>query len=54
MTIQFFLTAFMVVIVACGVFSAATRDYMLQSERVMTWLNRSFAVFAGRLALERA
>ena len=46
------------VFVAYGVFAAAARDYLLQSERVMTWLNRSFAAIfaalAGRLALERA
>ncbi len=46
------------VFVVYGVFAAAARDYLLQSERVMTWLNRSFAAvfaaLAGRLALERA
>ena len=46
------------VFVAYGVFAAAARDYLLQSERVMAWLNRSFAAIfaalAGRLALERA
>ncbi|NNJ68838.1 MAG: LysE family translocator [Boseongicola sp.] len=46
------------VFVAYGIFAAAARDYLLQSERVMTWLNRSFAAIfaalAGRLALERA
>lgn len=46
------------VFVVYGVFAAAARDYLLQSERVMRWLNRSFAAvfaaLAGRLALEKA
>ncbi len=46
------------VFVLYGIFAAAARDYLLQSERVMRWLNRSFAAIfaalAGRLALERA
>ncbi len=46
------------VFVAYGLFAAAARDYLLQSERVMKWLNRSFAAIfaalAARLALERA
>ena len=46
------------VFVVYGVFAAAARDYLLQSERAMRWLNRSFAAvfaaLAGRLALERA
>jgi threonine/homoserine/homoserine lactone efflux protein len=46
------------VFVAYGVFAAAARDYLLQSERVMRWLTRGFAAIfaalAGRLALERA
>lgn len=46
------------VFIAYGIFAAAARAYLLQSERVMTWLNRSFAAIfaalAGRLALERA
>ena len=46
------------VFVAYGVFAAAARDYLLQSERVMRWLNRGFAAIfaalAGRLALDRA
>lgn len=45
------------VFVAYGIFAAAARDYLLQSERVMRWLNRGFAAIfaalAGRLALER-
>lgn len=45
------------VFVAYGVFAAAARDYLLQSERVMRWLTRGFAAIfaalAGRLALER-
>ncbi|MEL7211543.1 MAG: LysE family translocator [Pseudomonadota bacterium] len=46
------------VFVLYGVFAAATRRWLLQSETVMRWLNRSFAAvfaaLAGRLALERA
>ncbi|MFP7569772.1 LysE family translocator [Marivita sp. S2033] len=41
-----------------GFFAAAARRWLLSSERVMLWLNRSFAgiftALAGRLALERA
>ncbi|WP_425092771.1 LysE family translocator [Tropicimonas sp. S265A] len=41
-----------------GLFAAKTRDWVLGSERVMAWLNRTFATLfaalAGRLALERA
>ncbi len=41
-----------------GIFAAAARDFILTSDRVMAWLNRSFAaifaLLAGRLALERA
>ncbi len=47
-----------VVFVLYGVFAAAARTWLLGSERVMRWLNRSFAALfaalAGRLALERA
>lgn len=46
------------IFVLYGVFAAAARDRLLTSERVMRWLNRSFAAvftaLAGRLALERA
>jgi len=46
------------IFVLYGVFAAAARDRLLASERVMRWLNRSFAAIfaalAGRLALERA
>ncbi|KNG94649.1 LysE family translocator [Pseudaestuariivita atlantica] len=46
------------VFVVYGLFAAAMRRWILGSERVMTWLNRSFAAvfagLAGRLALERA
>ncbi|MEO0945499.1 MAG: LysE family translocator [Pseudomonadota bacterium] len=53
-----FMTMTFGVFVVYGVFAAATRDYLLQSERVMRWLNRSFAAvfaaLAGRLALEKA
>ena len=45
------------VFVLYGVFAAAARTWLLSSERVMLWLNRSFAgifaALAGRLALER-
>jgi threonine/homoserine/homoserine lactone efflux protein len=45
------------VFVLYGVFAAAARTWLLGSERVMGWLNRSFAALfaalAGRLALER-
>ncbi|MEM9393697.1 MAG: LysE family translocator [Pseudomonadota bacterium] len=41
-----------------GLFAAKTRDWVLGSERMMRWLNRSFAALfaalAARLALERA
>ena len=53
-----FMAMTFVVFVAYGVFAAAARDYLLQSERVMRWLNRGFAAIfaalAGRLALDRA
>lgn len=46
------------VFVVYGVFAAAARTYLLQSEAIMRWLNRSFAAIfaalAGRLALEQA
>ena len=46
------------VFVLYGVFAAAARTWLLGSDRVMRWLNRSFAglfaALAGRLALERA
>ena len=46
------------VFVVYGVFAAAARDYLLQSERIMRWMSRGFAAvfagLAGRLALERA
>lgn len=45
------------VFVLYGLFAARARDWLLSSERVMRWLNRSFAVIfaalAGRLAQER-
>ena len=45
------------VFVLYGVFAAAARDWLLSSERIMRWLNRSFAaIFAAlgaRLAMER-
>ncbi len=46
------------VFVLYGIFAAAARTWLLGSETVMRWLNRSFAAIfaalAGRLALERA
>ena len=46
------------VFVLYGAFAGAARRWLLGSERVMRWLNRSFAAIfaalAGRLALERA
>lgn len=45
------------VFVLYGVFAAAARDWLLSSDRIMRWLNRSFAaIFAAlgvRLAMER-
>lgn len=46
------------VFVLYGLFAAKARDLILESARVMAWLNRGFAAIfvalAGRLALERA
>ena len=46
------------VFVIYGLFAARARDAILGSERVLKWLNRSFAAIfvglAGQLALERA
>ncbi|MEX0304309.1 MAG: LysE family translocator [Leisingera sp.] len=46
------------IFVLYGLFAAQARSYLLNSKRVLKWLNRGFAsVFAGlaaRLALERA
>ncbi|PTX57312.1 threonine/homoserine/homoserine lactone efflux protein [Litoreibacter ponti] len=46
------------VFVLYGLFAARARDAILGSERVLAWLNRSFAAIfaglAGKLALERA
>ncbi|WP_136440264.1 LysE family translocator [Pacificoceanicola onchidii] len=45
------------VFVIYGLFAAQARDWVLGSQRLMRWLNRSFAALfaalAGRLALER-
>ncbi len=53
-----FMAMTLAVFVLYGVFAALARDWLLQSEKVMRWLNRSFAaIFAGlgiRLAFERA
>lgn len=42
------------VFVLYGVFAAAARERLLQSERAMRWLNRSFAAVFGALALRLA
>lgn len=46
------------VFILYGVFAARVRTYILSSERILAWLNRTFAALfvalAGRLALERA
>jgi threonine/homoserine/homoserine lactone efflux protein len=53
-----FMVMTFVVFVLYGVFAAAARNRLLQSERAMRWLNRSFAAIfaalAARLAVERA
>lgn len=53
-----FMVMTFVVFVMYGLFAAQARDWILRSETVMRWLNRSFAAIfaalAGRLALERA
>lgn len=53
-----FMAMTFVIFVGYGVFAAQARDLLLGSERVMRWLNRSFAAIfvalAGRLAFERA
>ncbi|WP_371225841.1 LysE family translocator [Roseovarius sp. 2305UL8-3] len=53
-----FMAMTFVVFVVYGVFASVARDRLLASERIMRWLNRSFAaIFAAlgaRLALERA
>lgn len=53
-----FMALTFVVFVLYGYFAAAARRFILGSDRMMRWLNRSFAavftLLAGRLALERA
>lgn len=53
-----FMALTFVVFVLYGVFAAKAREFVLGSERVLTWLNRGFAaIFAAlavRLAAERA
>lgn len=53
-----FMALTFVVFAGYGLFAAKAREMVLGSERVMRWLNRSFAAIfaalAGRLALERA
>ncbi len=53
-----FMAMTLLVFLAYGLFAAQARDWLLGSDRVMRWLNRSFAAIfaalAGRLALERA
>lgn len=54
----FFMAITFGVLVLYGTCAAAARRWILGSQTVMTWLNRSFAAIfaalAGRLALERA
>ena len=53
-----FMALTFVIFVLYGFFAAFARRWLLQSQTVMRWLNRSFAAIfaalAGRLALERA
>ncbi|MGR3511473.1 MAG: LysE family translocator [Paracoccaceae bacterium] len=53
-----FMALTFIVFIGYGVFATAARDRLLQSERAMRWLNRSFAAIFGalaaRLAFERA
>ncbi|UWR22894.1 LysE family translocator [Sulfitobacter sp. S190] len=53
-----FMALTFVIFMGYGIFAAAARQWLLGSERVMTWLGRSFAavfaLLAGRLAFERA
>jgi threonine/homoserine/homoserine lactone efflux protein len=53
-----FMAMTFVIFVLYGVFAAFARDWLLQSEAMMRWLNRSFAgIFAAlglRLAFEKA
>lgn len=53
-----FMAMTFVVFIFYGLFAAQARNFLLNSERALSWMNRSFAaVFAGlaaRLALERA
>lgn len=52
-----FMALTLAVFILYGLFAAEARQWILQSERVMRWLNRGFAAIfaalAGRLALER-
>lgn len=53
-----FMALTFVIFVLYGAFAAAARTRIMESKRVMLWLNRSFAAvfaaLAGRLAFERA
>ena len=53
-----FMAMTLIVFLLYGLFAGAARDWILASDRIMRWLNRSFAAIfaalAGRLALERA
>ncbi|MCJ8335469.1 MAG: LysE family translocator [Epibacterium sp.] len=53
-----FMALTFVVFVAYGLFAAQARDWLLNSDRIRRWLNRSFAALfaalAARLAMERA
>jgi threonine/homoserine/homoserine lactone efflux protein len=52
-----FMAITFVVFVVYGVFAAFARDWLLRSDRIMRWLNRSFAAIfaalAAKLAFER-
>lgn len=53
-----FMAMTLAVFLAYGIFAARARDWILGSQALMTWLNRTFAAvflaLAGKLALERA
>ena len=53
-----FMAMTLAVFLVYGAFAARVRNYILGSQTVLTWLNRTFAgvfaLLAGRLALERA
>ena len=53
-----FMALTFVIFLAYGLFAAQARDWILSSDRIRRWLNRSFAALfaalAARLAMERA